>query len=47
MSVNLAAFYVVQECVKLREWKWSSKNGKERGKRPSEAPSLQSELNEI
>lgn len=28
MSVNLAAFYVVQECVKLREWKWSSKNGK-------------------
>jgi hypothetical protein len=49
MSVNLAAFYVVQKMCEAARMEMGSRErpGKERGKRPSEAPSLQSELNEI
>ena len=46
MSVNLAAFFVVQK-LHEREWVKKKEKEKEKGKRPSEAPSLQSELNEI
>ena len=47
MSVNLAAFYVVQKMYEARRMGMGSKKEKKRGKRLSEAPSLQSEFNEI